>query len=92
MKKLIPYNSLSNANSSDVQQWNQLSRFQKNLFVVVIFAGILLVTFLMYQRQLLKSEMTQDTLEPQHHVNIIKPNVDTDKIQIIPFKVSIFNI
>lgn len=64
------------------QQWNQLSRFQKNLVVVIIFAGILLCGFLLYQRQLLKSEIFEESVD---HVRLN----NADKIQIIPFKVSL---
>ena len=70
------------------QQWNQLSRFQKNLVVVVVFGGILLCGFLLYQRQLLKA-YSLDVFSSEH-VKSMKTNVvDTDKIQIVPIKVSL---
>ena len=70
------------------QQWNQLSRFQKNLVVVVVFGGILLCGFLLYQRQLLKAN-SLDVFSSEH-VKSMKTNVvDTDKIQIVPIKVSL---
>lgn len=79
---LIKYTDLNE------QQWNQLSRFQKNLVVVVIFGGIFLCGFLFYQRQLLKAN-SLDVFSSEEHVKSIKTNVvDNDKIQIVPFKVS----
>ncbi|KAL7018304.1 hypothetical protein ACKWTF_010717 [Chironomus riparius] len=76
---------------SNKQQWNQLSRFQKNLVVVVIFGGILLCGFLLYQRQLLKAN-SLDVFSSEH-VKSMKTNVvDTDKIQIVPFKEDISSV
>lgn len=77
---------------SNQQQWNQLSRFQKNLVVVIVFGGILLCGFLLYQRQLLRAnslDVFKAVVDEHPKTAAIKTNiVDHDKIQIVPFKVS----
>jgi hypothetical protein len=70
------------------QQWNSLSRFQKNLVVLLIFGGILLGGFLVLQGQ--KPAIPDSSI--LIHVdenNRIDDNRDDKKIQIMPIKVSI---
>lgn len=89
----ISFLNLINFTDSNQQQWNQLSRFQKNLVVVIVFGGILLCGFLLYQRQLLRANSLDvfTAVDDEHPKSAaIKTNIVDDKIQIVPFKVSYY--
>lgn len=75
------------------QKFNQLSRFQKNLVVIVCLSVILLCGFVFIQRQ--QKDIDQEPGSSQlAHVIINKRSPsnededDDDKIRIMPFKVS----
>lgn len=73
------------------QQWNSLSRFQKNLIALIFFGGLLLGGFLFLQGQKQhpdRKPIISNVNDDKSYNNNNNNSNDDKKIQIVPIKVS----
>lgn len=62
------------------QQWNQLSRFQKNLVLIALCGAVFTIFVLIQGQEKLLDKLFSSSSSPSQHIN--------DRIQIVPMKVS----
>ena len=65
---------------SHSQQWNQLSRFQKNLVIIAVLGAGFTIFFLVQGQEKILSKFFGGP-KPEQHIN-------DNKISIVPMKVS----